>query len=375
MLEALISSYIRKWLGGPRCLSRVELYGKGILQLPVSALTEEFKCAKVRLEMTLVESRDKCVREAAPVLKTGRKWAAKKAVEDAKAALRIGDIMGQVQHGRGGLGLSSAPPTWHKAAPAQRRKLVVNEVQKQEERMRCIKAISQAKQGEWMRWESVEQRKIGWQDLWSMEQSRISFLISPSLYLTADIFMREVLGSWPPSACVWIASLCVIRLPVGTEVCYIGVQKWDTEMEMEAVEAGNCTSEDPLPHRPPVHLRLTNACVGPVGNPGTFSVDDLLLQLHPSSSRAKAYTLPPCRHPSATRTRACTELRYPHKLLALAPAYNIPPGRDSSARTPNSRCLAPRHCCKIQTLSCNKPPYCHNRLTQANACHLSLHPN
>ncbi|MGH0145910.1 UNVERIFIED_CONTAM: hypothetical protein FKN15_045958 [Acipenser sinensis] len=127
--------------------------------------------------MTLVESRDKCVREAAPVLKTGRKWAAKKAVEDAKAALRIGDIMGQVQHGRGGLGLSSAPPTWHKAAPAQRRKLVVNEVQKQEERMRCIKAISQAKQGEWMRWESVEQRKIGWQDLWSMEQSRISFLI------------------------------------------------------------------------------------------------------------------------------------------------------------------------------------------------------
>ncbi|MGH0152676.1 UNVERIFIED_CONTAM: hypothetical protein FKN15_052941 [Acipenser sinensis] len=131
----------------------------------------------VRLEMTLVESRDKCVREAAPVLKTGRKWVAKKAVEDAKAALRIGDIIGQVQHGRGGLGLSSAPPTWHKAAPAQRRKLVVNEVQKQEERMRCIKAISQAKQGEWMRWESVEQRKIGWQDLWSMEQSRISFLI------------------------------------------------------------------------------------------------------------------------------------------------------------------------------------------------------
>jgi len=29
----------------------------------------------------------------------------------------------------------------------------------------------------WMRWESVEQRKMGWQDLWSMEESRISFLI------------------------------------------------------------------------------------------------------------------------------------------------------------------------------------------------------
>jgi len=34
-------------------------------------------------------------------------------------------------------GLRLAPPKWHKAGPAQRRKLVVNEVRKQEERMRC----------------------------------------------------------------------------------------------------------------------------------------------------------------------------------------------------------------------------------------------
>jgi len=86
-LEALISSYIRKWLEVSQCLSRVGLYSKGILQLPVSALTEEFKCAKVRLEMTLVESHEKCVREAAPVLKTGRKWSAKKSVVEAKATL------------------------------------------------------------------------------------------------------------------------------------------------------------------------------------------------------------------------------------------------------------------------------------------------
>jgi len=57
---------------------------------------------KARLEMTLVESGNKCVREAEPVLKTGRKWSAKKSVVEAKAALQIGDIVGQVQHGRGG---------------------------------------------------------------------------------------------------------------------------------------------------------------------------------------------------------------------------------------------------------------------------------
>jgi len=114
-LEALISSYIRKWMGVPRCLSRVKPYSKGILQLPVSALTEEFKCAKARLEITLVESRNKCVREAAPVLKTGRNWSAKKSVVEAKAALQIGDIVGQVQHGRGGFELCLAPPKWHRA--------------------------------------------------------------------------------------------------------------------------------------------------------------------------------------------------------------------------------------------------------------------
>jgi len=112
------------------------------------------------MAMTLEESHNKCEREAAPVLKTSRKWTTKKSVVEAKAALQIVDIVGQVQHGRRGFGLSLAPPKWYKAGPAQRRKMVVNEVQKQEERMRCIKAISQAKQREWMRWESLEQRKM-----------------------------------------------------------------------------------------------------------------------------------------------------------------------------------------------------------------------
>jgi len=62
------------------------------------------------------------------VLKIGRKWSAKKSVVEAKAALQIGDIVGQVQQGRGGSGLSLAPPIWHKAGPAQKRKLVVIKV-------------------------------------------------------------------------------------------------------------------------------------------------------------------------------------------------------------------------------------------------------
>ena len=54
-LERLVNSYVRKWLGLPRCLSSIRLYGKGKLHLPISSLAEEYKCAKVRLEMMLLE--------------------------------------------------------------------------------------------------------------------------------------------------------------------------------------------------------------------------------------------------------------------------------------------------------------------------------
>lgn len=54
-LERLVSTYGRKWLGLPRCLSSIGLYGKGMLDLPISSLSVEYKCAKVRLEMMLLE--------------------------------------------------------------------------------------------------------------------------------------------------------------------------------------------------------------------------------------------------------------------------------------------------------------------------------
>ncbi|MGH0133097.1 UNVERIFIED_CONTAM: hypothetical protein FKN15_038938 [Acipenser sinensis] len=114
-----------------------------ILQMTVPALTEEFKCAKVRLEMTLVESHNKC-QQAAPVWKTGS-GRQRKLQKMQRLPFVTVILWGKYSMGEEAL-LSSAPPTMHKAAPAQL-KLVVNEVQKQEERMR---------------WESVEQCKIGW---------------------------------------------------------------------------------------------------------------------------------------------------------------------------------------------------------------------
>ena len=55
------------------------------------------------------------------------------ATEQAKAALRHRDTVGQVQEGRSGLGLGTSTPAWNKANPSQRHKLVVQEVCREEE--------------------------------------------------------------------------------------------------------------------------------------------------------------------------------------------------------------------------------------------------
>ncbi len=52
-LERIVSTYIKKWLGLPRCLSNISLYGRSVLELPVSSLTEEYTSQKSLLIMEL----------------------------------------------------------------------------------------------------------------------------------------------------------------------------------------------------------------------------------------------------------------------------------------------------------------------------------
>ena len=110
-MERTMTSYVKKWLGAPCCLTNISLYGKGVLELPITSLTEEYKCSKVRLQMTLKDSRDRTTSSAAPPLKTGRKWTPSDAVQHATSALRHSNIVGHVQLGRGGFGLTASKPT------------------------------------------------------------------------------------------------------------------------------------------------------------------------------------------------------------------------------------------------------------------------
>lgn len=85
-MERLISSFVKKWLGVPRCMSSIGPYGKGILELPVSSLVEEYKCSKVRLEMTQMDSRDPCITKIVLTFKTRRTWIPAAGVQQGKSA-------------------------------------------------------------------------------------------------------------------------------------------------------------------------------------------------------------------------------------------------------------------------------------------------
>ena len=107
-IQQYSNKYLHKWLGVPPCFLKVGLYtNSGNLQLPISSLVEEFKIGKVRLHMMMKDSADEIIRKVYPEIKSGMKWSAVKAAQEAECSLWIKDIIGITQTNRAGLGSTS----------------------------------------------------------------------------------------------------------------------------------------------------------------------------------------------------------------------------------------------------------------------------
>jgi hypothetical protein len=175
-IEKQVNGFIRKWLGVPRCLSSVALYGKtSMLQLPFASLVEEFKVGKVRLQLMLRDSPDSFIRNLEPELEAGRKWRVLEALNEAESRVRFENIRGNVQVGRRGLGWSK----WSFAGSdfKERRDSVCNEIRKKEEEARVVKGVQLSSQGESFGWQGVVERKLTWKDVWKLEPVRVGFLV------------------------------------------------------------------------------------------------------------------------------------------------------------------------------------------------------
>ncbi|RXN29065.1 hypothetical protein ROHU_018794 [Labeo rohita] len=176
-MDGKANSFIRKWLGLPRCLSETGLFGKNMLQLPLQSIQLGYMQEKTRLVLELRESTDESVRNTNAKVPTGRKWNAQTEVDQAVSRLQHQEIMGRVQAGRAGLGWGAMPRFWSKANRKQRKEMVVAEVTRMEEDRYKIKAVSQGRQGSWTTWEGIMNRNISWTDVWKIPQARLSFLI------------------------------------------------------------------------------------------------------------------------------------------------------------------------------------------------------
>ena len=192
-MEVVINKYIKKWLGIPKSFSSVGLYSTSSkLQLPLKSVMDEYKTTKARQTMVIRNNKDPFVREAGISLRSGRKWNVDKAVDEAQARLQHKDIVGTISQGRLGIGCTTRQ-SWAKAGPVEQRHLVQGEIREMQEEERLVRAAGMRKQGSWLNWEGVRPRKIGWNDLKSMEACRIKFLLK-SVY--------DVLPS-PSNLCLW----------------------------------------------------------------------------------------------------------------------------------------------------------------------------
>ncbi len=138
--EQKVSSYLRRWLGLPRSLSNIGLYGNtNKLRLPFSSVREEFIVAQAREHLQYSGSRDAKVSGAGIVVRTGRKWKAAEAVQQAETRLKHKAILGTVAQGRAGLG-SLRATRYDSASGKERQRLVQEEVRASARRLHEVGA-------------------------------------------------------------------------------------------------------------------------------------------------------------------------------------------------------------------------------------------
>ncbi|XP_061905517.1 uncharacterized protein LOC133651562 [Entelurus aequoreus] len=176
ILERRVSNHLRRWLGLPKSLSSIALYGNSNkLQLPFKSLEEEFKVTRAREVVQYRDTSDPKVAKAGIQVRTGRKWRAEEAVQEADARLRHRSLVGAVTRGRAGLGFFPTPQL--NTRGKEGRRLVQDEVRAAVEETRTCKAVGMKQQGAWTRWDNAVERRVTWAEIWKAEPQRIKFVI------------------------------------------------------------------------------------------------------------------------------------------------------------------------------------------------------
>ena len=111
--------------------------------------------------MMLRYSRDPHVREIDTKVKSGRKWKASQAVDQAIETAKLKEVIGATQTGKQGFGYGKEKRVWwSKASDKEKTEMVIHEIRQQAEELRVQEAVQQRQQGQWTTWEDVLQRSL-----------------------------------------------------------------------------------------------------------------------------------------------------------------------------------------------------------------------
>ena len=127
----------------------------------------------------------------------------KRALASVKEELRYQEIVGTVCKSRKGLG-NYGDTFISKASPQQQRDLLTSQIRKTSEEARVASIATQAKQGQWMTWEDAMGRSLSWPEIWSTDQSKLSFIIRSFADLLPSPSNLKLWGSLDSANC----SLC-----------------------------------------------------------------------------------------------------------------------------------------------------------------------
>ena len=155
--------------------------------------------------MQLEESPDPSVAGNVPELFTGRKWKVADALRDAKAEVLVSEIRGLTQTGTRGFGNSR---TRKKAYRNQ----VTAAIGHMEDSKLLSKAVQQALQGRWTKWENILQRDMSFNSLFRSSPRLISFTLGCTYNTVASPANLKRWGLADSEACVLCsAPKCTLR--------------------------------------------------------------------------------------------------------------------------------------------------------------------
>lgn len=121
------------------------------------------------------ESKDPRVSQAGIEVRTGRKWRAKEAVDQAESRLCHRELVESVATSRAGLG-SISTTHYNKLKGKEKWDLDQKEVRAEVEEQLASQMVGLRQQGAWTRWEEAMDSKISWSELWRAEPCRIKLL-------------------------------------------------------------------------------------------------------------------------------------------------------------------------------------------------------